>query len=157
MPMMNHLADAETGSLRRALTKEESIEIAKNHFLGKSEVTSVEYLTTTNIHHEYRESPLPAYAVSFDHPSGTVVYVAAELGTVKKFRNQKWRVFDLLWMLHTMDNHSRDNFGNILLRTFSIFGLVTVLSGFLLFVVSSKAYRSKSGKMFSPKKPSVLP
>jgi uncharacterized iron-regulated membrane protein len=146
MSMMNHLADAETGSLRGALTKEESIEIAKNHFLGNSEVTSVEYLTSTNSHHEYRESPLPAYAVSFDHPSGTVVYVSTELGTVQKFRNQKWRVFDFLWMLHTMDYQSRDNFGNTLLRSFSIFGLVTVLSGFLLLIVSSKAHRSKSGK-----------
>jgi uncharacterized protein YjeT (DUF2065 family) len=41
-------------------------------------------------------------------------------------------------MLHTMDYQGRDNFGNILLRAFSIFGLVTVLSGFLLFFVSAK-------------------
>jgi hypothetical protein len=67
--------------------------------------------------------------------------VSAELGTVQKFRNQKWRVFDFLWMLHTMDYESRDNFGNVLLRTFSIFGLVTVLSGFLLYFTSARWYR----------------
>jgi hypothetical protein len=37
-----------------------------------------------------------------------------------------------------MDYQGRDNFGNILLRAFSIFGLFTVASGFVLFFVSSK-------------------
>jgi hypothetical protein len=42
-----------------------------------------------------------------------------------------------------MDYKGRDNFGNILLRAFSIFGLVTVLSGFLLYFTSSKRFRNK--------------
>jgi len=37
-----------------------------------------------------------------------------------------------------MDYEGRDNFANTLLRIFSIFGLVTVLSGFVLFFISSK-------------------
>jgi hypothetical protein len=40
-----------------------------------------------------------------------------------------------------MDYEGRDNFGNILLRAFSIFGLVTVISGFLLYFSSSKIFR----------------
>jgi hypothetical protein len=40
-------------------------------------------------------------------------------------------------MLHTMDYQGRDNFGNILLKGFSIFGLFTIFSGFILFYVSS--------------------
>jgi uncharacterized iron-regulated membrane protein len=71
------------------------------------------------------------------------VYVASELGTVQKFRNKPWRIFDFLWMLHTMDYEGRDNFGNLLLRAFSIFGLITVLSGFVLFFVSSRLFRKK--------------
>jgi len=135
------LLDATTGHLRGPLSKEEATSIAKLHFNGQPRVRSVEYLTQAGKHHEYRENPLPAYAVEFDHPSGTVVYVASELGTVQKFRNQKWRVFDFLWMLHTMDYESRDHFGNLLLRAFSIFGLFTVLSGFLLYFISSRWYR----------------
>jgi len=54
---------------------------------------------------------LPAYAIRFDHPSKTTVYVATEMGAVTKFRNEKWRIFDFLWMLHTMDYQSRDNIG----------------------------------------------
>jgi uncharacterized iron-regulated membrane protein len=143
---MNHLANAETGQLRGLLTKEEAIEVAKMRFNGEPKIKAVEYLTTTNNHHEYRESPLPAYAITFEHPTKTTVYVASELGTVQKFRNDKWRLFDFLWMMHTMDYEGRDNFGNILLRIFSIFGLVTVLSGFVLFFISSKRLRRNTKK-----------
>jgi hypothetical protein len=51
-------------------------------------------------------------------------------------------------MMHTMDYEGRDNFGNILLRIFSIFGLVTVLSGFVLFFISAKWKRRKSINYF---------
>lgn len=132
------LAHASTGKLRGPLTKYEAIEVAKNSFSEESKVISTEYLTYTNGHHEYRENPLPAYAITFDHPSQTTVYVSTELGTVQKFRNKQWRIFDFLWMLHTMDYQSRDNLSNTLLKAFSIFGLVTILSGFLLFFLTTR-------------------
>lgn len=115
---INHLANAETGSLRSPLTEKEAIEVAKMRFNGDAIVKKVEYLTKVNGHHEYRENVLPANAITFDHPLNTTVYVANELGTVQKFRNVKWRIFDFLWMMHTMDYESRDNFGNMLLRLF---------------------------------------
>jgi uncharacterized iron-regulated membrane protein len=140
---MNHLADATTGTLREPLTKDEAVAVAAQHFNGTPEVLAIEYLTTTDKHHEYREQPLPAYAITFKHPNNTTVYVASELGIVQKFRNKPWRIFDFLWMLHTMDYEGRDNFGNLLLRIFSIFGLITVLSGFVLFFISSKFLRKR--------------
>jgi hypothetical protein len=135
------LADALTGELRAPLTKEEASAIARNFFAGNPEVTKVEYLEEADPHHEYRENALPAWAVQFNDPGNTTVYVAAELGTVQKFRNNKWRVFDFLWMLHTMDYQSRDNIGNILLKAFSIFGLFTIFSGFALYFISSPTFR----------------
>jgi len=142
--LMNHLADAQTGSLRPPLSKEEAVAVAKRYFVDESKVVNVESVDSIHPHHEYRSGELPAYAVSFEHPTKTTVYVATELGTVQKFRNDKWRVFDFLWMLHTMDYEGRDNFGNLLLRVFSIFGLITVLSGFMLYFVSSKRFRGKA-------------
>ncbi|GGD48067.1 hypothetical protein GCM10011514_10070 [Emticicia aquatilis] len=132
------LANALTGELRGALTKLEATEVAQTNFADDAKVKQVEYLTTTNGHHEYRESPLPAYAVTFDHPSNTTVYVSSELGTVQKFRTNKWRIFDFLWMMHTMDYQTRDNLSNWLLRAFSIFGLLTISTGFILFFVSQR-------------------
>lgn len=142
MHAITYLADAHTGTLREPLTKDEAVEIATLRFNGEPKIKSVEYLTTTNKHHEYRESPLPAYAVTFEYPLETTVYVASELGTVQKFRNSKWRVFDFLYMMHTMDYESRDNFNNLLLRIFSLFGVITVLSGFVLYFISSKTIKS---------------
>lgn len=132
------LADAQTASIRPPLTQEEALQVAVGRYAGKGKIKSVEYLTEVGKHHEYREDPLPAVAVTFDDPRGTTVYVATELGTVQKFRNQPWRRFDFFWMLHTMDYQGRDNIGNWLLRCFSILGLATVLSGLVLFFISRK-------------------
>lgn len=97
------LADATTAERRPAITRDESMLIAAESFNGNPKVRSVAYITTTTRHHEYREKPLPAWAVTFDHPTNTTVYVSAEAGKVESFRNNKWRVFDFLWMGHTMD------------------------------------------------------
>lgn len=132
------LIDATTGEERSPLSEQEAIDVAKEAFIGEPAVERVEYLTEIGGHHEYRGGPLPAYAIRMNHPSKTTVYVSQELGTVQKFRNEKWRVFDFLWMLHVMDYEGRDNISNWLLRLFSIFGIVTILSGFALAWVSRR-------------------
>lgn len=136
---MSHtrLADAQTGALREALTQAEAVAVAQRTFAGTSEVVGVDYLTSTNGHHEYRKKPLPAYAVTFREPAHATIYVAAQTGTVQSVRTDAWRVFDLLWMLHTMDYEGRDDMNNNLLRAFSVLGLLTISSGFLLFWASS--------------------
>jgi len=141
------LADARTGRLRGELTKAEAVAVAQQGFAGPSAVEQVEYLTTTNGHHEYREKPLPAYAVTFRQPAHATVYVAAGMGTVQTVRTDSWRIFDVLWMLHTMDYEGRDDMNNSILRAFSVLGLLTVASGFALYVVSSPQLRRK------PKRP----
>lgn len=134
------LADALTGELREPLNKEEAIGIANEQLISGAQQSKVEYLQQTNGHHEYREKPLPAWAITYDNPECTV-YISAELGTFQSIRHNQWRAFDFLWMLHTMDYKERDNLNNVLLRTFSIFGLITVLSGFLLYLVSSRTLK----------------
>ena len=139
------LADAATGTLRAPLGRDEAVRVAQREFAYQAPVASVEYLTPGHVgrHHEYREQPLPAWAVSFDHPSRATVYVPAELGVAHRIRADRWRVFDFFWMLHTMDYAGRDNFNNLLLRVFSVLGLLTIGSGFLLFWGTSRAYRNR--------------
>ena len=105
-------------------------------------VQAVRYLTSAGKVHEYREQPLPAYAVTFDCKRNTAFYMASDLGVITKARNMPWRQFDFLWMLHTMDYGSRDNITNWLLRIFSVFHLIAVLSGFTLFFVSLRKKKS---------------
>jgi len=49
-------------------------------------------------------------------------------------------------MLHTMDYSTRDDFGNILLKTFSILGLATIFSGFILFIMSSPSLKKRKNR-----------
>jgi uncharacterized iron-regulated membrane protein len=139
---MFQLADAQTGALRGPLSILEATALAKQQYNGEPMVKSIEEIKDVNGYHEYRENPLPAVAITFEKPIETTVYVATELGIVTKYRNDKWRIFDFLWMLHTMDYQSRDNIGNWLLRAFSVFGLFTICSGFTLYFVSSKRFKS---------------
>lgn len=137
------LADAQTGALRQPLSKSEAMTIAQQRFSGPSAIEHVQYLTNTNGHHEYRKKPLPAYAITFRQPAHATIYVAAQLGTLQSVRTDPWRVFDFLWMLHTMDYEGRDDMNNSLLRVFSILGLLTITSGFALYFVSSPSFRSR--------------
>lgn len=141
------LADAETGAIKQLITKEEAVKIAAENFEGQPILKSTEYITTVGSHNEYREKPLPAWKILFEHESNTNIYVAAQSGKVETFRNEKWRTFDLLWMFHTMDYNGRDNINNWVLRAFSIFGIITILSGFLLFFISTKWFRKKNNRI----------
>ncbi|MEO5599387.1 MAG: PepSY domain-containing protein [Cyclobacteriaceae bacterium] len=134
------LADAITGELRSPLTKDEAILVANENVVDGAKVESIELLQETDSHHEYRERPLPAYAINFQN-SDCTVYISTQLGTFQSIRHNQWRAFDFLWMFHTMDYAGRDNFNNWLLKTFSLFGLFTVISGFVLFIISSRTIK----------------
>lgn len=134
------LADAKTGKLRGPLSEEESIALAKDYVVPSAHVSEVELLQNTNGHHEYRERPLPAYAVTFQDPD-CIVYISTERGTFQTIRHDQWRAFDFLWMFHTMDYAGRDDFNNWLLKILSVFGLLTVISGFTLYIISSRTIR----------------
>jgi len=138
-PRNKHLLfDAQSLQLKKPIQADEAQKIAQSALNIQAPVERVEYLTSTGGHHEYREKLLPAYAISFGKPAQTTVYISTELGTAQSFRNDAWRVFDFLWMLHTMDFDERDNINNWALRIFSIIGLVTLASGFLLFFITSR-------------------
>ena len=140
------LVSVKDGSVRPSVSSAEAGRIAQQSLANPGEPTALTYLTADNVdkHHEYREKPLPAWAVKFGN--NVSVYVSAETGQVGAVRTDNWRAFDFLWMLHTMDFEGRDNINNYVLRGFSILGIVTVLSGFSLFVVSSKFFRRLSLK-----------
>ncbi|MEO8794921.1 MAG: PepSY domain-containing protein [Daejeonella sp.] len=140
------VADAQTGIIRPPVGKVEAVKIASESFAGRPHIKKIQYITEVSKQDEYREKPLPAWKISFQNPANTNVYVSSATGRVETFRNSKWRTFDFLWMFHTMDYNGRDNFNNWVLRGFSILGLIAVLSGFLLFGVSSKWFKKKKTK-----------
>jgi hypothetical protein len=134
------LAEGQSGKIREQLSKEEAVFIAKANVLSGAEVKEIRLLEKVDKHHEFRERPLPAWAISFTNPDCTV-YISAELGTFQTIRHDQWRAFDLLYMFHTMDYEGIDDFNNWLLKILSVLGVVTVLLGFALFFVSSRTVK----------------
>jgi len=140
------LADVSTGELRATVDRDEAEEIARHAYTPDSPIEDVTLITETTSGSEYRERPLPAFRVTFDDPLGTRLYVSVERGMVTARRNDRWRLFDFLWMLHIMDYQTRDNFNTLLLQAVSAFGLATVLSGFVLAGVTSPRVRRIIGR-----------
>lgn len=134
-------------STRKELTQEESVAFVKSRLYNPLEVASVEYLTEVAKDHEYRGNPLPAYAITLDHETNTTVYVHPKTARITKVRNDNWRRFDFLWMMHVMDFETRDHITNWTLRIFSILGLLTILSGLYLFFISSPSIRKLKKKL----------
>lgn len=134
------LFDTKSGEKREPITQQEAELIATKALKEKAEVKQTEYLTKNEIgsHHEYREKPLPAWAVSFDHPEELTVYLSANNGQVQTFRTSNWRIFDFLWMLHTMDFATRDDINNWTLRIFSVLSILMIVSGFLYFFITAR-------------------
>jgi hypothetical protein len=137
------LADARTGALRGPLSEKEAVAVAEADFTPDVPVRRVERVTAAPEGSEYRGVSLPAYRVVFDHPTDTRLYVSAPRGRVEARRNSTWRWFDWLWMLHIMDYDARSDFNHALLQAVSVFGLVTVASGFLLGGVTSPWLRGR--------------
>ncbi|MEY4150130.1 MAG: hypothetical protein RL555_734 [Bacteroidota bacterium] len=132
------LYNAQTGTKKNGITKEEALAIATRNMRKDLVVKDISFIETIGKQHEYREKLLPAYVITYQHSKEVKAYVSANDGTFQTVRHRDWRWFDFLWMTHTMDYDGRDNINNWALRIFSLLGLITTLSGFLLWFVSTK-------------------
>jgi hypothetical protein len=135
------LINAYNGVVKDSITKQEAIIISNNNILDEYKISDVEIIFEVGNHHEYREKPLPAYVISYDDSDKLKSYISIKDGQFQTVRHRSWRWFDFLWMTHTMDYETRDDFNNKLIKAFSVMGLITVMSGFLLWLVTSKTIR----------------
>lgn len=135
------LYNARTGKLKNEISEEDAIYIANNYMKEGLEISSVETIYEIGKHHEYREKLLPAYVINYKSNENIKAYISIENAKFQTVRHRDWRWFDFLWMTHTMDYEGRDDFNNTVLRIFSLLGLITVMSGFSLWFVSSPTIR----------------
>lgn len=130
--------NAFTGREVKPLNEEDAVKIALKSFKGDATVASVTWIEHAGPHSEYRGRPLPAWKISLNHESGMAIYVAAYEGKIAAHRSDKWRVFDFLWMLHTMDYFERDNFNTPWLNIIALLAIIMSLSGILLWYTSKR-------------------
>ncbi len=131
------LFNAKTGKRKPGISKEEALGVAARYMLPELKVEHIKQIDSVGDHHEYRGRPLPAYEISYTTNENVKAYVAIANGAFQTVRHRNWRWFDFLWMTHTMDYNTRDDFNTTILRAFSLLGLITVLSGFVLWYISS--------------------
>ncbi len=135
------LYNARTGSKKNEITQLEAQQVANRYMQPELKVAGIKRIEEVGNHHEYRSGPLPAFEISYETPQNLKAYVAIENGAFQTVRHRDWRWFDFLWMTHTMDYQGRDDFNTFVLRAFSLLGLITVLSGFTLWFISSPTLR----------------
>ena len=137
--------DAASGEALPALTADEASQIVIQRTGLEPQATVL--LTDVESDHEFRGGPLPVWQVQTDTENARF-YVELQSGRIRAVRTDAWRWFDFLWALHIMDYESRDNFNHLLVQFLSILGLLTVLSGLVLFVTTEflrRERRSKTG------------
>ena len=72
-----NLYNAYTGNLKYSITKKEAIDIAKQNLVRGLEIKSINYISTVDKHHEYRNKLLPAYEISFNGKKNIKAYVSS--------------------------------------------------------------------------------
>ena len=79
-----------------------------------------------------REHELPIWRVDFADKSGSSYYVSGTTGKLLERRNDTWRWFDFVWMLHNMDYVNRTSFNHPYIVVAAICAFWLALSGVLL-------------------------
>lgn len=85
---------------------------------------------------EVRDHAGPVWRVDVRDAQETSVYVSAATGDIVAHRNATWRMFDVAWMLHIMDYSGRKDFNHPLVIGSAVLGVLLVLGGVWLLIVS---------------------
>ena len=81
-----------------------------------------------------REHELPIWRVDFEDSRNSSYYVSGTTGDLLERRNDSWRLWDLFWMLHTMDYAKRNSFNHPLIILFAFATVWLTITGFWLLV-----------------------
>ena len=140
-PEKKLIFDALTGQPMTYITSTEALSIVS----ARTELSPTEavLINEPKTGSEFRGRDLPLYKVTVTKPKKGIVYVDPVTGEIAAIRMKLWRAWDFLWSLHIMDYQERDDFSHWLLRLFSALGVLTVLSGIILWFYSGKIQASK--------------
>ena len=126
------MVDARNGTLLSPIDEETARRVALADHIAEPEIVSVEFLVDPP--REYGR-PGPVWQVNFEDGEGTRTYVSPATGQVVTHRNDRWRLFDFLWMLHIMDYEERDNFNHPLIISAAALAMFTVFAGLVLLFI----------------------
>jgi hypothetical protein len=126
------LVDAASGEAF-VIDEAQAGQIAQADRSKKPEVTQA-VLIIGDAPTEFRGRDLPAWRVELADADNTHIWIDQTTGAIAARRNDAWRRFDFFWMLHTMDYSGRDDFNTPWLVGFSVLGLLSVGSGWAIWL-----------------------
>jgi hypothetical protein len=132
------LVDAADGRLLSPLDEAAARAVALADYAGHGSILAVEWLDVAEAGAEYRGRDLPLWRVRFADERDTTLYVSPRDGAVVARRNDLWRTFDFVWMLHIMDYDEREDFNHPLLIATAATALLFVFSGMFMLFFSFK-------------------
>lgn len=104
--------------------------VAQAAYTGSGKVAAVEPLRQLEL--AVREHRLPIWRVDFADEANSSFYVSGATGALLERRNDTWRVWDFVWMLHNMDYANRTSFNHPLIVVLG-FGIIWLaITGFWL-------------------------
>lgn len=137
------LFSAESGQ-RIQVDEALATRLAQRDQKGEPAVERLERLDQSTL--EYREKPVPAWAVHLADADRTTIYVDLRTARVTARRNDSWRLFDVLWGLHIMDYSERKNFSTFWLSAAAALALSVSLSGAAIWLTRARRYRRRGGE-----------
>jgi len=129
------MVDARTAELLSPIDEATARTIALADHIDEPEILSAQLLIDPP--REYGR-PGPVWQVLFEDGEGTRTYISPATGEVVTHRNDRWRLFDFLWMLHIMDYDEREDFNHPLIISAAALALFTVLAGLVLLVIRTR-------------------
>lgn len=117
--------------------------LAADRYAGRGALREVRYHATPTLD---SRSAGASWEAAFDDPERTSIYFSAEDGGLLAVRNDTWRLYDVFWMLHTMDYRGRDDFNNPLVILVSTGALWLGISGALLLLQSFGLTRPRDAR-----------
>lgn len=136
------LVDAE-GRVIPRLSETEAAAVAIGWLAVEGRVGSVHWVTSTGPGSEFRGGRLPVWRVVFDEPESLHLYVDPWSAEILARRTTRWRIFDVLWMLHIMDFSERDDFSHPLLQITATLGLAVAFGGVILWLLTTSLRRKR--------------
>ncbi len=105
--------------------------LALSHYRGDGRLSHIRYHAAPTL--ETRGAGA-SWQAEFDDPQSTSLYFSAQDGALIAARGDSWRLFDVFWMLHTMDYAGRDDFNNPVVILVAFVALWIGLTGTLLLI-----------------------
>lgn len=141
------LIDATDGEVLSPLDENAAIQAAIFYYSGKGDVSNAS-LITDNPPFELNPDVLPVWRINFVDLGAPTIYVSAQNGAMVGKRHDFWRLFDWMFRFHVMDYETGEDLNNSLLFWFTLFGILSCLSGLVL--AYFRIFRSQQASLLQP-------